>query len=265
MSRRPLVCVLFALMVAGATFGGTAAEKSEPAIPHALQDWQTWALKDQEFLRCPFLAGTDASSEDSHRCAWPERLQLTVDTHGGRFAQRWEVYSDSWVALPGDLDHWPQAVELDGKLAPLVAREGFPFVRLTAGSHGLTGSWSWDARPETLTIPRETALLDLTVDGTLVAQPERPDGRLALGEQRSAAEPRQLELQIYRLLEDAEPVRLETRLRISFSSRERLAPEESLGRVLPEGVPSPLFAREPFASPVGQRRCPARTSTPRQL
>ena len=41
MSRRPLVSVLFALIVAGATFGGAAAEKSETAIPHALQDWQT--------------------------------------------------------------------------------------------------------------------------------------------------------------------------------------------------------------------------------
>ena len=247
MSRRPLVSVLFALMVAGATFGGAAAEKSEPAIPHALQDWEAWALKDREFLRCPFLAGTDVSSESSHRCAWPERLQLTVDTHGGRFAQRWEVYSDSWVALPGDLDHWPQAVELDGKLAPLVAREGIPFVRLAAGSHGLTGSWSWDARPETLTIPSETALIDLTVDGTRVAQPERPDGRLALGAQRSAAEPRQLELQIYRRLEDAEPVRLETRLRIRAAGDSR---EESLGRVLPEGF-LPLSLESPLPARLG--------------
>lgn len=247
MSRRPLVFVLFALVVASATFGGAAAEKSETAIPHALQDWQAWALKGQEFLRCPFLAGTDASSESSHRCAWPERLQLTVDTHGGRFAQRWEVYSDSWVALPGDLDHWPQAVELDGKPAPLVAREGIPFVRLSAGSHGLTGSWSWDARPETLTIPRETALLDLTVDSTRVAQPERPDGRLALGVQRSAAEPRQLELQIYRLLEDAEPVRLETRLRIRAAGDSR---EESLGQVLPQGF-LPLSLESPLPARLG--------------
>jgi hypothetical protein len=44
-----------------------------------------------------------------------------------------------------------------------------------------------------LTIPPETALLDLTVDGTRVAQPERPDGRVALGEQHRATEPRVLE------------------------------------------------------------------------
>jgi hypothetical protein len=241
--------VLFAFVVASAALGtstvGAAPESSENAIPRVLEDWQAWALKDQEFRRCPFLAGADVSSESSHRCVWPERLQLTVDARGGRFAQRWQVYSDSWVVLPGDLEHWPQVVELDGKLAPLVSREGIPFVRLTAGSHALTGTWSWDVRPETLSIPRETALLDLSVDGARVAQPERPDGRVALGEQRSAAEPRQLELQVYRLLEDDEPVRLQTRLRIRAAGDSR---EESLGRVLPEGflplsLDSPLPAR----------------------
>jgi hypothetical protein len=249
MSRRPLGPVLFILVVASATLGtGTVAaapENSENAIPRALEDWQAWSLKDQEFRRCPFLAGADVSSQSSHRCVWPERLQLTVDARGGRFAQRWQVYSDSWVALPGDLEHWPQVVELDGKLAPLVSREGIPFVRLPAGSHALSGTWSWDVRPETLSIPRETALLDLTVDGIRVAQPERPDGRVALGEQRSAAEPRQLELQVYRLLEDEEPLRLQTRLRIRAAGDSR---EESLGRVLPEGflplsLDSPLPAR----------------------
>jgi hypothetical protein len=224
---------------------GAAPEKSDNAIPRALEDWQAWVLKDQEFRRCPFLATADATSERSHRCAWPERLQLTVDARGGRFAQRWQVYSDSWVALPGDLEHWPQVVELDGKLAPLVSREGIPFVRLTAGSHALSGTWSWDARPETLLIPRETGLLDLLVDGARVGQPERPDGRVALGEQRSAAEPRQLELQVYRLLQDDEPVRLQTLLRIRAAGDSR---EESLGRVLPEGflplsLDSPLPAR----------------------
>ena len=251
MSYRPLVFVLFVLVVACGALGtravGAAPENPETAIPRALEDWQAWAMKDQEFRRCPFLAGADASDESSHRCAWPERLQLTVDAHGGRFAQRWEVYSDSWVALPGDLEHWPKAVEVDGKLAPLVAREGIPFLRLPAGSHALSGNWSWDVRPETLTIPRETALLDLSVDGARVAQPERPDGRVALGEQKSAAEPRQLELQVYRLLEDAEPVGLQTRLRIRAAGDSR---EESLGKVLPEGF-LPLSLKSPLPARLG--------------
>ena len=251
MTRRPLVSVLFVLVMTYGALGtstvGAAPESSENTIPRALEDWQAWALKDQEFRRCPFLAGADASSESSHRCAWPERLQLSVDAHGGRFAQRWQVYSDSWIALPGDLEHWPQAVELDDRPAPLVSRDGLPFVRLTPGSHALSGTWSWDVRPETLSIPLETALLELSVDGARVAQPERPDGRVTLGEQRSAAEPRQLELQVYRLLEDDEPVRLQTRLRLRAAGDSR---EESLGKVLPEGF-LPLSLKSPLPARLG--------------
>jgi hypothetical protein len=250
-NSRPLASVLLILVVVCATFGtraiATASENSETASPRALADWRAWVLKGQEFRRCPFLAGTDASSETSHRCAWPGRLQLTVDAHGGRFTQQWQVYSDSWITLPGDLEHWPQAVEVDGNLAPLVSREGIPSVQLIAGSHALSGSWSWGARPETLSIPRETALLDLSVDGARVAQPERPDGRVSLGEQRSAAEPRQLDLQIYRLLEDAEPLLLQTRLRIRAAGDSR---EESLGRVLPNGF-LPLSIKSPLPARLG--------------
>src|SRR5256885_11665191 len=56
--------------------------------------------------------------------------------------------------------------------------------------------------------------LDLIVDGQRVLQPQRPAGRLALGRQATAAEPRRLEVQVYRLIEDDIPLRLVTRLRL---------------------------------------------------
>ena len=48
------------------------------------------------------------------RCVWPERLTLTVDARGGNFTQRWQVFAESWVALPGDTEHWPRDVRLNG-------------------------------------------------------------------------------------------------------------------------------------------------------
>src|SRR5690348_2539630 len=117
-------------------------------IPRALEDWRAWALKGREFLRCPFIATLEPSAELAHRCVWPERLQLEADAHGGRFAQRWEVFSESWVALPGDASRWPQDVMVDGRPAAVVARGSTPYVRLNTGTHALSGRWSWDVRPE---------------------------------------------------------------------------------------------------------------------
>src|SRR5437588_12320006 len=44
-----------------------------------------------------------------------ERLLLNLDAHGGRFSQRWQVYTEGWVALPGDPVGWPEGVLGDGR------------------------------------------------------------------------------------------------------------------------------------------------------
>src|SRR5687767_11552712 len=78
------------------------ARAAEDPLPPALRDWQGWVLHGQEFRRCPFLAtaglGPDQPiPEANYRCAWPERLTLSVDARGGTFSQRWQVYAESWV------------------------------------------------------------------------------------------------------------------------------------------------------------------------
>jgi len=243
------------LLSAAATARGPA--DAQTLVPRALEDWQAWVLKGKEFHRCPFLAGSNTADAGSYRCVWPERLLLNLDAHGGTFSQRWQVYTESWVALPGDLERWPQAVSVDGAPAAIVARSDLPYARLTAGSHLLSGRFAWEARPETLAIPTQTALLDLVVDGRAVLQPERPGGRLALGRQGTAAEPRRLDVQVYRLVEDDIPLRLVTRLRLRAAGDAR---EEQLARVLPAGfIPVSLEGGLPARlEPDGQLRVQVR-------
>jgi hypothetical protein len=243
------------LLSAAATARGPA--DAQTLVPRALEDWQAWVLKGKEFHRCPFLAGSNTADAGSYRCVWPERLLLNLDAHGGTFSQRWQVYTESWVVLPGDLERWPQAVSVDGAPAAIVVRSDLPYVRLTAGSHLLSGRFAWEARPETLAIPTQTALLDLVVDGRGVLQPERPGGRLALGRQGTAAEPRRLDVQVYRLVEDDIPLRLVTRLRLRAAGDAR---EEQLARVLPAGfIPVSLEGGLPARlEPDGQLRVQVR-------
>ena len=145
-------------------------------LPPGLAGWEDWVLQGHEFRRCPFFATSMPGEASSHRCAWPEPLTLTVDAHGGAFSQRWLVYADSWASLPGDLTHWPEDVRINGAAAPVVARDGMPAVRLGPGTHALSGRFAWEARPEALPIAAETGIVELTVDGRTVSQPERPNG-----------------------------------------------------------------------------------------
>ena len=183
-----LVRPLFVALVLAACGGFAAA--AEIALPPELKNWQDWALHGLEYRRCPFLATADPAEPQAHRCAWPERLSLDLNAQGGSFNQRWQVFAESWVTLPGNLEYWPAEVRANGAPAAVVARDDVPQVLLAAGNHVLSGRFRWDARPESLPVSPRTALVDLTVDGLRIAQPERPNGAIWLGKRRSAEQPR---------------------------------------------------------------------------
>src|SRR5262245_12329713 len=77
-------------------------------VPEPLKPWIDWPLRGHEEARCAFLA-----TPDHRECAWPARLELTLDEHGGRFTQRWLVQRPDEIALPGDDTRWPQQVRVD--------------------------------------------------------------------------------------------------------------------------------------------------------
>jgi hypothetical protein len=207
------------------------AHAAEVPIPDELKPWQAWVLRGEEFRRCPFFATQLPNGAADFVCAWPERLTLDVNASGGEFRQRWEVFAESWVALPGSEEHWPRTVRLDGKPAPVVARAGVPSVRLPPGNYQLSGSLQWNTRPEQLAVPLQTGIIELSVDGRPIAQPERPEGAVWLGKRRNESEPQQMNVQIYRLIRDEIPAVLTTQVRLQVSGEGR---EVSLGKILPD-------------------------------
>ena len=228
-------------------------------VPEPLRPWIDWALLGHEAERCPFLHGSPGSPE----CVWPARLELALGARQGSFVQRWRVHADAWVPLPGDAKLWPQAVQVDGRPAPVVERQGRPSVRLLPGIHDVRGDLVWDALPELLQIPAETGLLALSQNGELVAFPKRDaQGRLWLhtaATEGADAESR-VEITVHRRVTDEIPLRVTTRIRLEVSGPAR---EVVLGRALPEGaVPMSLWAPLPARlDPDGKLRVQVRPGT----
>jgi hypothetical protein len=202
------------------------------AVPEELQDWQAWVLDGHEYRRCPLMTGRSAAGEQDFVCAWPGELALSVDVGGATFTQRWQVFAESWVTLPGNMLFWPQEVTLDGDAASLVARDSRPMLRLAPGEHTVAGRMRWRARPETLPMPEGVALIELTLDGTLVEHPMLEGGVLWLGPREAAGEAESLDVQVYRLLTDDVPAFLDTEIRLRASGDAR---EEVLAAPLPQG------------------------------
>ncbi len=214
------------------------------AVPAPLKPWVEWVLQGESHARCTALLG----HVDARRCAWPGQLQLNLGPAGGRFTQTWQVEAESWVALPGNSEYWPQNVLIDKQPATVIARGGRPMVRLAAGPFTISGEWSWSKTPEALAIPADTGLIAVELNGVAVAQPYvDPEGRLWLGGRAAGDSPtgRPLELQVFRRITDDVPLRIETRLvaRVSGQARELTLPNPLPAAATAMRLDSPLPAR----------------------
>ena len=245
--------------LAALVFCGSMNSQAQQAMPQSLRDWEGWVLRGEEFRRCPFLASANLQpgqpiDAGAFRCSWPERLSLNVDARGGSFTQRWQVYADSWVALPGDTEHWPRDVRVNGQPASVVAIDGVPNLRLAPGSYAVSGRFEWTARPEALPLPDTDGHHRSFVDGQRVAQPERPDGAVWLGKRRTAEQPAAMEVQVYRLVRDEIPAYLS---RASASTWPATRARSCSARALPDGF-TPLSLGGAIARAARTRRHAAR-------
>lgn len=225
---------VFVLCILVALAHGAGAQRADVYIPDELRLWQDWVLHGKEYRNCPFFFNRDANSEADFVCAWPGQLDLAVDATGGRFSQAWTVYAtNAWVPLPGDRTVWPRRVSADGRSIPVVDRREGPSVWLAPGRYVISGRFEWSERPRTLTIPAQSGLLDLSVDGSRVSRPDRSGGSVWLGEREQATRLEDsLQVQVYRQIADDIPSRLSTIFEIEISGSVR---EEQIGPALPEG------------------------------
>ncbi len=231
--------IVLSVLVA-ATVGAAPLPRSE--VPEPLRPWIDWALHGHEDARCPFL-----DAPDTRECAWPSRLALVLDEHGGRFTQQWLVHRAGEVPLPGDGSRWPQQVRVGDRPAVVTDRDGTPVVHVETGTHTIAGTFEWDALPELLPTPARTGIVTLTIGQDVVAFPNRDgEGRLWLRARRTDddAEAR-LDVVVVRRLRDDVPATLTTRLELNVAGKAR---ETVLAKALPDGfvplgVESPLPAR----------------------
>jgi len=95
---------------------------AEPAVPQPLEPWRAWVMHGQAFRACPTIAHRKAEAPEDFIGV----LKLDADDHGANVAQHWRVDAESWVALPGDADHGPQQVTVEGQPASVVPAAAAP-------------------------------------------------------------------------------------------------------------------------------------------
>ena len=202
-----------------------------PDIPASLEPWKQWVLHDEADWSCP----TQFDNGTIRRCWWPSRLVVEVGDRGGLFEQQVIVYGPGWVTLPGDQSNWPESVSSGGQIAPVVVRNGRPYIWLEPGDFRIKGAFVWNTPPEVLQVPASTGILSLSVDGREIDEPDLDtSGRLRLhGDGGVARREDTMTATVFRLIEDDIPMRLITRVLLEVSGQPR---EIRLTSLLPDGA-----------------------------
>lgn len=228
----------------------TSSAQSKPLtpeqVPEPLKPWIAWVLQDAPEPPCPFIY----NSYEQQRCSWPTQSQLDLTAEKGVFTMNWTVYRDSWISLPGDKIHWPLNVTVNGKTALVMDKDGKPSIKVTAGIHQIKGEFLWTAIPDNLTIPDDTGLIDLRINGTAIPTPALKEGQLWLNESEIGLKKPEniqnsLDIQIFRKIADEVPAQVLTRLVLEVSGEQREAklPRPILDGFIPLSLQSPLPAR----------------------
>lgn len=214
--------------------------------PNELNQWTEWILDEHHEIQCLPL-GTEA---EKRQCAWPGKLKIDINSTSATFEQGWQVYSESWIVLPGNQEHWPIDVLVNEKPFNLLEHNGYPALRLPIGKHRITGKFTWSQMPQYLQIAENTALIEVAIAGERQRWPNIDSkARLYLKDSITtdvnAEKNNRVDVEVFRKLIDGVPVSMETILNLKVSGKPR---ELQLGRFLLANnevmrISSPLPAR----------------------
>jgi hypothetical protein len=199
-------------------------------IPKLLQPWEGWVLWDKKEYGCP----TPFNTHEQPICHWPSKLKIETNKQGADWKAEIRVFAESWVRIPGDDGMWPVNVLVNDQPAPVLKQNGGPAVPLLPGSYAVSGKFQWQETPEKIAIPTNFGIIDLSVEGAPIEQPNWDQhGYVWLKRVQATEDAKdQVTVQAYRVLEDGLPMWLRTQLDVSVSGKSR---EEEIGFVLPEG------------------------------
>jgi len=214
--RTALPSTLAFLLPALLAISATAQPLRPDEVPDSLQPWVPWVLYAEPNHRCTTVNGTAI-------CHWPGPLSLMVHDAGARFEQRFFLDRDAAVQLPGDPTLWPQGVRVDGTPVVVLQEGERPVLHVQAGEHFVTGELHWRTAPDLLRVPIETAIVQLQIKGERVRNPRREDGgEVWLGAKEAVeATVEGLEVEVHRMIADAIPMQVTTRLLLHVSGRSR--------------------------------------------
>jgi hypothetical protein len=216
MKRVHLVLTVFVFCLSVLSSPMVAQDRSN-WIPEPLHSWQAWVLWDHRDQASP----TPYNSHAERINFWASKLSMETTKSGSDWQVELNVYSESWVPLPGDENVWPESVTVNDQPIAVLERDGRPAIQLAPRPGLIKGKFLWQETPEKLSIPKSIGILALTMDGESVERPNWDDEGFVWLKRIQANEDAkdQLTVQAHRVLEDGLPMWLRTYIETRVTGR----------------------------------------------
>lgn len=237
----------FLYLMCGLVF--STALNAKPYVPALLEPWESWVMYEHKDVDCPH----SYDAQNKRYCRWPISLSIDIQRHKAAFQQRWRIYNEGWLTLPGDHQYWPTNVTLSekvvsGKLVSdkpvaVVKHKNKPSIFVPAGEYVVNGELLWKQRPESIAVPKDTGIVTVILDGKPLSSINRDKkGRLwfanAKQESNAVGQNNSVTTRVYRKIIDGVPVKLETRLEMEVAGDSR---ELTLGKLQLSGYETIRF------------------------
>ena len=233
--------LLLSILAYSLSLNVTAAPLPLEKLPNFLKDWVPWVMHEDPAALCPKQDSNGAQGT----CAWPSKTDLNITNKGGTFSTNITMFASGLGRLPGNEEIWPQNVEVNGQRHPVMNHNGTPGIRLNKGTFKITGSFFWNELPSNISVPSETGLITLTVNGVKMKTSSYEGGQLLTNLQNKDTSKKDgdaLTFKINRLIDNNIPLTVETRytLEVAGNPREVELPNPVLGDLSPLSVTGDL-------------------------
>lgn len=209
--------ILFSTLIGFSLFSVPANALNTDHVPDALQQWVPWVIKDQPTISCPVIY-----NQNKTLCAYPSSLNIQVKGKAAKFTQHWDVQAPSWLTLPGDNKNWPAQVTLNHKTFPVIKHNGKPSVYVSEGQYIIKGVLNWHQAPKSISIPKDTGRVELSVEQKKIPAPDFRQGKLWLKTTDVVkSQNNRLDIQVFRKITDSIPLQLTTQLKLDVSGQPR--------------------------------------------
>ncbi|MDY0132007.1 MAG: hypothetical protein RBR53_04990 [Desulforegulaceae bacterium] len=240
---------LLSFIILTIVFISTTSQISPAANPEELYKWKEFLVYGEDKFHCV----PEFNDDNKFHCKWPGILKLEIYENKILFSQKINLFTDSYIKLPGNLEIFPVNVQKNNKPIPVSVKNKFPVCFPGKGEFEISGELPFDEIPDFINLPEFSGGYKLDLKTDKISSPYTDLKNIlwlkkTLSEKDNEKE--HLRVNVFRKIKDSFPCEIESvyKINVSGSSRQE--------KISTGNIPGQItFVKSPLPLKIGKNGC----------